>query len=144
MKIHGLGLLFTASLLLTARADLTIVQKIEGSGAVNQMTIKLKGDKVRIEGGPQVTTIMNSKSGEMLTLMNEEKKLMRISGDKAKAFADMANKYAGAAAAEKPKLTSTGKKEKINGYDTEEFVCDAPSFKAHYWIALNYPRRIQL
>jgi len=139
MKILNLGLLIIAGFWPDARADLVLVQKIEGGGPVDQLTIKLKGDKARLEGMPQVTTIMDSKSGEMLTLMNEEKKFMRISADKAKAFAAMANKYAAGSETEKPKLTATGKKEKINGYETEEFVSEATSFKAHYWIARDYP-----
>ncbi|HEY2614201.1 MAG TPA: DUF4412 domain-containing protein [Chthoniobacterales bacterium] len=128
----------TASSLVVARGDLTIVQKVESGTSVSQMTIKLKGDKARIEATPQVTTIMDTKSGEMLTLMNDEKKFLRISGEKAKAFAEMVSKY-GATAAEKPKLTLTGKKETIGGYETEEYVSEKASFKASYWIALNYP-----
>jgi hypothetical protein len=50
----------------------------------------------------------------------------------------MATKYTGNAN-EKPKLTPTGKKEKVNGYDVEEYVAEAPLFKASYWIASNYP-----
>ncbi|MEP6698462.1 MAG: DUF4412 domain-containing protein [Verrucomicrobiota bacterium] len=139
MKVRYLASLFLAVFLFNARADLVLVQKIEGGGSVSQLTIKLKGDRARLEGVPQVTTIMDSKSGEMLTLMNEEKKFMRISADKAKAFAAMANKYAGGSEREKPKLTATGKKETINGYETEEFVSEATSFKARYWIARDYP-----
>jgi hypothetical protein len=39
----------------------------------------------------------------------------------------------------KPKLTSTGKKENVNGYETEQYVCETPTFKATYWIAPKYP-----
>lgn len=141
MKFSGLALFVIAVSLVTARGDLTIVQKVEGGGSVSQMTVKLKGEKARIESAPQVTTIMDSKSGEMLTLMNDEKKFIRISGDKAKAFAEMATKYAAdpGGGATKPKLTPTGKKETINGYESEEYICEAPSFKASYWIATKYP-----
>ena len=141
MKIPGLCLVVTATLLLTARGDLTIVQKVEGSGSVSQITIKLKGDKVRVEVTPQVTTIIENKSGDVLTLMNKERKFLRISADKSKAIAEMANKYAGntQAAPETAKLTATGRKEMINGYEAEEYVREAPSFKATYWIASKYP-----
>jgi hypothetical protein len=141
MKIPGLCLVVTATLLLTARGDLTIVQKVEGSGSVSQITIKLKGDKVRVEVTPQVTTIIENKSGDVLTLMNKERKFLRISADKSKAIAEMASKYSGdtQAAAETAKLTATGRKEMINGYEAEEYVREAPSFKATYWIASKYP-----
>ena len=141
MKIRGLGLIVTAFLLVTARGDLTIVQKVEGSGSVKQITTKLKGDKARVEVAPEVTTIIDNKSGEVLSLMNAKKKFLRISADKSKAIAEMASKYAGdsAGAAEKSKLTLTGKKEMINGYQAEEYVRESPSVKEGYWIALKYP-----
>jgi hypothetical protein len=141
MKIRRLSLIVSASLLVTARGDLTIVQKVEGSASVKQITTKLKGDKARIEVSPEVTTIIDNKSGDMLSLMNAQKKFLRISADKSKAIAEMASKYAGgpAAAAEKSKLTPTGRKEVINGYEAEEYVRESPSLKERYWIALKYP-----
>ena len=141
MKIPGLCLVVTATLLLTARGDLTIVQKVEGSGSVSQITIKLKGDKVRVEVTPQVATIIENKTGDVITLMNQEKKFLRISADKSKAIAEMASKYAGKtkSAEETVKLTATGRKEMINGYEAEEYVRETPSFKATYWITSKYP-----
>jgi hypothetical protein len=141
MKIRGLCLIVTAFLLVTARGDLTIVQKVEGSGSVKQITTKLKGDKARLEVAPEVTTIIDNKSGEVLSLMNAKKKFLRISADKSKAIAEMASKYAGdsSAAAERSKLTPTGTKEMINGYEAEEYVRESPSVKESYWIALKYP-----
>ena len=123
-----------------ARGDLTVVQKIEGGGSVNQMTIKVKGDKARIEATPEVTMMVDGKTGEMVNVMNAEKKFMRISADKAKAVAEMVSKYDGAPdSAEQPKLTPSGRKETINGHEAAEYVSEAASSKASYWIALNYP-----
>ena len=141
MKIRGLGLIVTAFLLVTARGDLTIVQKVEGSGSVKQITTKLKGDKARVEVAPEVTTIIDNKSGEVLSLMNAKKKFLRISADKSKAIAELASKYAkdSSAPAEKSNLTATGRKEMINGYEAEEYVRESPSVKESYWIALKYP-----
>lgn len=141
MKIHGLCLIVTAFLLVTARGDLTIVQKVEGSGSAKQITTKLKGDKARVEVSPEITTIIDNKSGDMLSLMNAKKKFLRISADKSKAIAELASKYAGdsSAAGTRSKLTPTGKKEMMNGYETEEYVRESPSVKESYWIALKYP-----
>jgi hypothetical protein len=97
MKASLLCLFVAALLPLTARADLTIVQNVEGGGPVSEITIKLKGDKARMEAA-QMTTIMDGKTGEVLTLMNAQKKFVRISGDKAKAIAEMASKYSGTTA----------------------------------------------
>ena len=139
MKAAVLSLTLIAGLALQGRADLTIVQSVEGGGPVSLVTLKLKGDKARMEAA-QMTTIMDGKTGEVITLMNAQKKFVRISGDKAKAIAEMASKYSGTtASSEKPNLTATGRKETVNGYETEEYVWETPKLKASYWIALKYP-----
>ncbi len=102
------------------------------------MTLKVKGDKIRMETTPQMTMIVDGKTGDTITLMNAQKKFLRISGDKAKAIAELAAKYGGTTA-EKPKLTATGKKMTINGYEAEEYVGETKLFKASYWIAPSFP-----
>ena len=143
MKSFTCSVLLGAALLVSARADLTIVQKVEGAGALHEMTMKIKGDKVRIEATPEVTSIYDGKTGEMVNIMNSQKMVMRMSADQAKAAASMAgNQLAaqGVKTGEKVKVTSTGKKEKINGYDAEEYVAETPAYKASYWVAKNYPQ----
>ena len=140
MKTAAYSLVLTISFLLSARADLTIVQKVERAGSATNMTIKLKGDKVRIEASPQVTTIIDGKTGEITNLMNDQKTVVRISAEKAKAVTNMINKFdAKKEGAGKVKLTPTGQKETVNGYETEQYTYDVPDFKATYWIASNYP-----
>src|SRR5438105_11081537 len=139
MKASLLCFFAVALLPLTAWADLIMVQQVEGGGPVSVITIKLKGDKARIEAA-QMTTLMDGKTGDIITLMNAQKKFVRISGDKAKAIAEMASKYSGTTATtEKPKLTATGRKETINGYETEEYVWETPKLKSSYWIAPKFP-----
>src|SRR5881409_3436243 len=154
MKTALCSLALSVSFILPVRADLTIVyastvrptsqtskdQAAEESGAATNMTIKTKGDKARIDASPQVTTIFDGKTGEVITLLNDQKTIVRISSDKMKAVTDMLNKFSSKKAApEKPKLTPTGQKETVNGYETEQYTYDAPDFKAIYWIAPNYP-----
>ena len=141
MKIRVLGLMIAALFAVTARGDLTIVQKVEGTGSVKQITMKLKGDKARVEVSPELTTIMETRGGDILTLMNTKKKFVRISADKSKAIAELASKYSkdAAAPAAKAKLIATGRKETINGYETDEYVRESSSMKESYWIALTYP-----
>jgi hypothetical protein len=78
MKIAAYSMVLTIFFLLSARADLTIVQKVERAGSATNMTIKVKGDKVRIEASPQVTTILDAKTGEVTNLMNDQKTVVRI------------------------------------------------------------------
>lgn len=136
--ITGAAFLCTISLC-AARADLTIVQNVEG-GPLSSMTMKIKGGKARIEAGPQMTTIIDSKTGDLLTLLNEQKKFIKMSAAQAKAAAQMAMEpdEKGVTSA-RPKLKPTGKKETINGYETEEYTCEAPAFKGSYWISSKYP-----
>jgi hypothetical protein len=56
-----------------------------------------------------------------------------------KAAAETINKFDDGKKASSPKLTPTGKKETINGYETEEFVYETPQFKASFWVAAKYP-----
>ena len=155
MKTVFCSLLLTALAILPARADLTIVysttvqppshdQKAEGTpndvAAANNMTIKVKGDKARIDASPQITIIFDGGTGELINLLNDQKTIVRISPDKVRAIADMLNKFSTKRpGSETPRLTPTGKREIINGYETEQYTYDGPDFKAMYWIAPNYP-----
>jgi hypothetical protein len=143
MKASLLSLTLVAGLCISARADFTIIQKVEGRKAegknsANEITLKLKGDKVRMEVSPQMTVIVDGRNGDTITLMNTQKKFLRISGDKAKAIAELTTKYRGPTT-EKMKPTATGKKMTINGYETEEYVGETKSFRASYWIAPSFP-----
>ncbi len=133
-----------------AWADLTIVQKVEGMGALgrpggaggssSEITVRIKGDRARIDATPEMSTIVDGKTGEVLTLMISQKKVIRISAEKMKAASEMINQYNDkktAVATAKPQ--ATGRKETINGYEAEEYTMDTPHFKAAYWLAPKFP-----
>ena len=138
MKAFALSLALLAALSLTARADFTVIQKVEGKGQTHEITLKIKGDKIRMEATPQMTMIVDGRTGDTITLMNTQKKIIRISGDKAKAIAELAAKYGGGSSG-KPKLVATGKKMEINGYEADEYTAESKQFKARYWIAPSFP-----
>lgn len=139
MKSFRLVAFASLALLSTVHADLTIVQKVDGTEGLHRITMKVKGDKARVEVSPQITTIIDAKTGAIINLLNDKKMVMRISGDKAKAMAEMAKTFVTDEAPTQAPPKPTGKKEKINGYDTEEYVTDSPKFHASYWIAPAYP-----
>lgn len=147
MRSFSIALSLTVLATLSARCDLTIVQQIEGapaspgkSKAPDEMVIRIKGDKARIDSSPQVTTIIDGKSGDILNVMNDQKKFLRVSGEQVRGVAETAARFiTKTESTEKPKLVPTGKKETINGYETEEYVTDTPQFQAHYFIAPNFP-----
>jgi hypothetical protein len=146
MKTIAFALFTVFALLGTARADLTIVQQVEGAGPAAQITMKLKGDKARIEATPQITSIYDGKTGEVLSILNDQKIVMRMTAAQAKAAASAVGmpvqkgKPDAAAAGGKLKVTPTGKKETINGYETEEYTAEGDGYKASYWVARNYPQ----
>ena len=155
MKIAIYSLVLTAFVILPLRADLTIVysttvqphsqgQKVQPTpsavAAAANMTIKVKGDKARIDASPEIAAIFDGGAGELINLLNDQKTVVRISPDKMRAITDMLNKFSSnKAGSDKPRLTATGQREMINGYDTEQYTYDGPDFKAIYWIAPNYP-----
>jgi Domain of unknown function (DUF4412) len=140
MKLHCLVFGICAASLAHAFGDLTILQSVEGIGPITQMTMKIKGDKARIDVSPQIATIFDGKTGDMINLMIDQKMVVRVSADKMKAAVEMMRKSKPQKeGAEKPKLVATGKKETVNGYQTEQYVYQSPDFKATYWIAASYP-----
>src|ERR1700726_3843405 len=138
-NLAALYSIITLALLASARADLTIVQRVDGVGQNGDVTVKIKGDKERIDAPSQPTRIIDGKTGEMTDLLNERKTFIRISAQQMKAAAETINKFDDGKKPSAPKLTPTGKKETINGYETEEFVFETPQFKASFWVAAKYP-----
>jgi len=139
MKKMYLLLVLSISFVGSVRADLTIVQKVEGPGQNGEITVKIKGDKERMDAPSQPTRIIDGKTGEMTDLLNEKKSFIRISAQQMKAAAETINKFDDGKQPSPHKLTPTGKKETINGYETEEFVYETPQFKASFWVATKYP-----
>ena len=119
-----------------ARADLTIIQRVDGVGQNVDVTVKIKGDKERIDAPSQPTRIIDGKTGEMTDLISDQKSFVKISAAQIKAAAESMNLNADKKSS---KLASTGKKETINGYETEEYAYETPQFKASFWVASKYP-----
>src|SRR5438094_531184 len=80
-------------LLVSARGDLTIVQRVEGVGQNGEVTVKIKGDKERIDAPSQPTRIIDGKTGEMTDVLNEKKSFVRISAEQMRAAAETINKF---------------------------------------------------
>jgi Domain of unknown function (DUF4412) len=140
MKISHLLLLSSLLWTAAAQADLTIVQTVDGSKGANEVTMKVKGHKARVEINPQITTILDAKTGELMTLLNDQKKVMRISGDRAKAMADIAQAMSKDALPSNQPPKATGRRQKINGYETEEYSTVTPKYQTSYWVATDYPQ----
>jgi hypothetical protein len=139
------ALFFSAA---AAQADLVIVQKIESPLQSGNMTIKVKEGKARADIAQQVSTITDGATGETVTLMHGQKSYMRMSAERSKALLQQLQKLQGAAqpgtAATPPKLTPTGRKEKVDKYDCEVFTWSTGGANVTYWIARDFPNFAQV
>lgn len=120
-----------------ARADLVIVQKVEGGGQSGEQTLRIKGDRARTDLAPQISVISDAASGESVTLMHAPKTFMRITAARSQALGEkMPQRPPGG---EPPKLTTTGQKEKIGRFDCEIFTTSFGGVSVTYWIAAAFP-----
>ncbi|MBV9489266.1 MAG: DUF4412 domain-containing protein [Verrucomicrobia bacterium] len=105
------------------------------------MTLKIKGFKCRIDATAQTSAIMDSNTGETVVLIHPQKAFMKVSRDQllaqAKALKDMlGNQSENPEAVE---LKPTGKKETINGRQTEEYIYDLNGIRTTVDIDKDYP-----
>ena len=135
-------LLLTA--LVTARADFTIVQKVEGGINSGQMTLRLKDHKARADIAPQISMITDLGTGEVITLQHAAKLFIKLPPEQAKAVLEKVKEQQKATGAEPPKLMPTGRKEKIDQYECEVFTWSAGEIRATDWIAKDHPQAAAL
>src|SRR5690606_12786303 len=83
-------------------------------------------------------------TGELTTLMHGQKMYMVITPEMAQQFLKQAQQQGGEKPAAEVKLTPTGKKETINGSETEIYTLDTGNMKASYWIAKSYPNEAKV
>src|ERR1700678_112151 len=81
------------AVLALSRADLVIVQKVEGGGQAGDQTIKIKGDKARTELSPGVSMITDGATGEMITLMQTGRTYLKVSAEQTKAMMGQLQKF---------------------------------------------------
>jgi len=133
-------LLFAAAF---ARADIVIEQKMESPVINGIVTTKVKGDQARMDMpsplGGNVTTLMNFKSGEMVTLMHQQKIAMKMNIAALKKQQEAGQKAFGVDPSKMEKPKATGQKEKVGDYDTEVFEMKQGTLEAKLWIAKDFP-----
>ena len=121
-----------------ARADLTVVQKIEGMGQNLESTAKFKGSKTRVDAAPNTSLIMDLKSGEMIQVIQAEKTFLKVPAQVAQAAIDSMKKMGGDNP-EKPQLVPSGKKDTISGFAAEEYTCTVAGTHLALWLTKALP-----
>ncbi len=123
------------------RADLTVVQNVQGLGQDVENTAMFKEGKTRVDTSPGTSIIMNLKSGEMINLMHGPKTYLKVSSALAQAAINsMTQGQAAATATGAPSaLTATGKKDTISGFAAEEYTCVVAGVKMTLWLTKALP-----
>ena len=126
---------------IAARADVIVTQKMESAAINGDVTMKIKGDKGRVDmpAGPAgaMTMIIDGASGEIATVIHSQKMVMKTTSAQMKAAAEQAKKLTGITTPEKPK--ATGKTEKVGEWNTEIYEANMGGQVARIWVAKDFP-----
>ncbi len=118
-------------------ADITIVQKLEtpdGDKLTGDITIHATDRKTRVDMGSEMSTISDDKKKKIVTLIHGQKMAMEMPAsvvDQMKA--QMASD--GTSDLKPESFTPTGRKEKINGFECEEYTYSIQGQKVSSWFA---------
>jgi hypothetical protein len=123
----------------TALGDITLVQHTFMGAAKTPMvtTMCIKGAKVRSDNDTTSSVIMDTDTGEMITLVHEQKMLIKTNTKELAALAAPtpgADKSAGGT-----KVTATGQKEKVDGYNCELYLSENMGMVVKMWLTEDYP-----
>jgi hypothetical protein len=124
---------------MSASADLVLTQETLVGEAKSTTKMMIKGNKVRTDASTSASMIMDTESGEMTTLVHEQKMVMTQNNKALQAAAG-----AKPEAVESPKITATGKMEKIDGYNCEIYTSELKGMVITMWIAKDYPNFAKL
>ena len=120
------------------RADLTLTQQLDQPGEKKPLTIttKIQGAMLRSELSPEMSVIMDSRSGETTTLLHSQKMAMKVPGGMIKAAqaAAMSNLPKSDA-----KPVPTGRTETINGFKCQEYTVAQDGKTVEVWVTDEIP-----
>ena len=102
--------------------------------------MRVKGDRFRLDlpGGPTgpVSTIMNVKTGETITLFHQRKFSIARVGEKPKRPVETPTAPPGV---DPPKPGATGIMERVGAYDAEIYTLSEAESKETLWVAKSFP-----
>ena len=140
------SLLRIAPLILTAafaHADIIIEQKMESAMITGNVTMKVKGDLARMDMpsplGGNVTTLMDFKTGDMVTLMHQQKLAMKMNINEVKKQQEAGQKALGMDPSKMEKPKATGEVENVGEYKSEIFEINQGGMQARLWVAKDFP-----
>lgn len=134
-----IALLSLLSIATTAFADITMVQDTLLNGVSSRTTMYVKGAKVRTDNDTTSSTVIDTDTGDMITLMHEQKMKVKVNTK------DLAALAKGQAPAEsQTKVTATGQMETVDGHACEIYFSENMGMKVKLWVAKSYPNQEKL
>jgi len=134
---------FLAALAITSvRADLVIEQKIESQIMNGNSTMKIKGEKARMDMPPvpiggNMSMLIDLASGQITTLMHGQKMLVKMKIADAKKAAEQKQPGLDLTKIEPPK--ATGQKEKIGEWNCEIYDVNMGGMTGRMWVTKDFP-----
>ena len=137
------ALLFPAAL----RADLVMIQKVAESGPggrTAEITIKAKGEKIRVDISPETSVLLDTATGGATTLAHPQKTTLEVSAEASRQLARKMERQRAARereglTQEAVRLQPTGKRASVAGQETRVYTAQSGALKMTYWIAQNSP-----
>lgn len=127
----------------SAFADITLVQDTKVNGvSSSRTTMSIKGDKIRTDTDA-TSVIMDAATGDMTTLVHEQKMMIKSNTKQLQALA-APQKDGEKAKVDATKVTATGEKETIDGYECEIYLSENMGMTVKMWISKTYPNAEKL
>jgi Domain of unknown function (DUF4412) len=125
----------------TVKGDYIIKQQVETMGHNQQVVLKIKDPKARLDT-EQTSTIIDSNTGETTMLIHSQKVFLKIGADQLKAQSEAVKSLMGTqgnGAKTEIELKPTGKKQSISGYETEEYVTNLSGTDMSIFVCKDFP-----
>lgn len=131
-------LILAQALLTVVRADIVLTQHTFAGAAKTPVvtTMSIKGDKVRSDNDTTTSVLMDTTTGDMTTLMHEQKMVIKVNTKDLPKPQDVPGVDPQSLL---PKITATGQKESIDGHECEIYTSEAYGTVMKMWMCANYP-----
>lgn len=128
-----------------AQGDFVLKQTSENLGQRQEVTIKLKGSKCRIDTSSDTSALIDPQTGTVI-LLHQPKMFMRISSEQLSAQAEAMKKMLAASVNpnENTDFQATGKTDNISGFATEEYTGKIDGLPITLEVTKNFPKYREL
>lgn len=132
--------LLAATVMVTSRADITFVQNLDLGIPLEEgtadMTIRASESMVRADIGTDMSTIVDTVSGRVITVLHDDRKFFVMT--------QSAKELGAPSPAPAVSFTASGNTETINGMEAVEYAGAAEDMKFRVWVTRAMPNQSDL